>query len=202
MKTDSIQMILSAKYGPQESYTDEQLNTISSLSINRFDVVGDFLKIYPEELLRFPNLKRLSLDQCVIGEDFIEILVQLKNLEVLSLYNCEFMNSAEKVFQLPYLKKITLDGTEIPISYLDNSMLTTLILANITISDDVSFYVDELDIRNADILNWNFLKSKIGKLIVTATQYQNSPELQKYKKPIEIMDDIDPETVMEEVNLS
>ena len=58
-----------------------------------------------------------------------------------------------------------------------------------------------MDIQKADIVNWNFLNSKIGKLIVSSTQYKNSPELQNYTSYIEVRDDIDPDTVLEEVNV-
>ena len=202
MKTDYIQMILSSKFGIQETYSKEQLQEISSLTINRFDVVGDFLTIEPEELLQFPNLKRLALDQCVLGDDFISILAQLKFLESLSLYNCEFMGNASEIFHMPYLKRILLDGTEIPLSYLSDGMFTSIILSNITIEDDVFFYADEVNIRNADVINYSFLKSKIGKLIVSESQYHNSNELQNYISYIEVRDDTDPETVVEEVNHS
>ncbi len=201
MKTGSIQMILNSKFGPQDSYSDEQLQQISSLTINRFDVAGDFLSIEPEELLRFPNLRRLALDQCVLGSDFISVLLQLKNLETLSLYNCEFTDLAEEVFQLPYLKKILLDGTEIPMSYLKDGMFTSITLSNVEIKEDAFFYTDILDIRKADILNWNILNSKIEKLIVSESQFQHSEELQNYTSYIEVRDDVDADTILEEVNV-
>lgn len=201
MKTDSIKMILNSKFGPQESYSEDQLQQISSLTINRFDVVGDFLSIEPEELLKFPNLRRLALDQCVLGSDFIAILVQLKNLETLSLYHCEFMGHAEALFQMPYLKKILLDSTEIPMSYLKDGMFTSITLSNIEINENVFFYTDILDISKADVSNWNIIHSKIGKLIVSESQFQKNRELQNYSSSIEVRDDIDSNTILEEVNV-
>ena len=200
MKTDSIQSLLNAMYGPQESYTEEQLQGIDTLNINRFDVVGDITTIVPEELLKFPNLKNLSLQQCVIADDFIEVLLQLKNLETLNLYQCEFMEDASEVFKLPLLKNVLLEGTPIPLSYFKDSMMSSLVLSDITVEEDLSFYVDFLDIRRATIKNWNFLHSKIGLLLVGNTQYHESQELQNYKGALRVMDDNSPTHVVKEVN--
>ena len=200
MKTDSIQSLLNAMYGPQESYTDEQLQVVDTLNINRFDVIGDITNIVPNELLKFPNLKNLSLQQCVLADDFIAVLVQLKKLETLNLYQCEFMDDAKEVFQLPLLKNILLEGTKIPFDYINGSTLNSLVLVDVTIDEDLSLNVDFLDIRNATISNWNFLNSTIGLLIVSNTQYHESQELQNYAGAVRVMDDNSPTRVVKEVN--
>ncbi len=200
MKTDSIQSLLNAMYGPQDNYSDEQLQVIDSLNINRFDVSGEITNIEEKELLRFPNLKSLSLQQCVITDEFISILVQLKNLETLNLYQCEFTGDASKVFQLPLLKNVLLEGTYIPFSYLKDSMMGSLVLADITVEEDLSLYVDFLDIRRATIKNWNFLHNKIGLLLVSNTQYHEFQELQNYSGAVRVMDDSSPTHVVKEVN--
>ncbi len=200
MKTDSIQSLLNAMYGPQESYTDEQLQVVDTLNINRFDVIGDITNIVPDELLKFPNLKNLSLQQCVLADDFIAVLVQLKKLETLNLYQCEFMDDAKEVFQLPLLKNILLEGTKIPFEYIKGSILNSLVLVDVPIDEDLSINVDFLDIRNATINNWNFLNSTIGLLIVSNTQYHESQELQNYSGAVRVMDDNSPTRVVKEVN--
>ena len=200
MKTDSIQSLLNAMYGPQESYTDEQLQVVDTLNINRFDVIGDITNIVPKELLKFPNLKNLSLQQCVLADDFIAVLVQLKKLETLNLYQCEFMDDAKEVFQLPLLKNLLLEGTKIPFDYINGSTLNSLVLVDVTIDEDLSINVDFLDIRNATISNWNFLNSTIGLLIVSNTQYHESQELQNYAGAVRVMDDNSPTRVVKEVN--
>lgn len=202
MKTDSIQMILNSKYGAQEVYSEEQLQGISTLTVNRFDIVGDLLKIYPEELLQFPNLKKLSINQCIIGENFISILLELKNLEEIAFYNCDFTYNAEELFQSPNLKKILLDGTEAPISFFNNCVLSDLVLSNITINDTATFIVDELDIRNSKISDWDFLDNQIHKLVVNFSQYISNEKLQSYKSYLVIMDNDNPEMVIKEVNKS
>lgn len=202
MKTDSIQMILNSKYGAQEVYSEEQLQGISTLTVNRFDIVGDLLKIYPEELLQFPNLKKLSINQCIIGENFISILLELKNLEEIAFYNCDFTYNAEELFQSPNLKKILLNGTEAPISFFNNCVLSDLVLSNITINDTATFIVDELDIRNSKISDWGFLDNQIHKLVVNFSQYISNEKLQSYKSYLVIMDNDNPEMVIKEVNKS
>jgi len=200
MKTESIQSLLNAMYGPQEEYTSEQLEVIDTLNINRFDVSGEIIPIVPEELLKFPQLKSLSLQQCVIADNFIKVLNQLKNLESLSLYQCEFMEDASSIFQLPLLKNILIESTEIPASYLNNSMINSLVLSNIEVNEDIHFYVDYLDIRRAIIHNWNFLNNKIGLLVVSNIQYHESSELQNYNGPMKVMDDYSPTRIVKEVN--
>lgn len=202
MKTDSIQMILKSKFGLQEVYSQEQLQEISMLTINRFDIVGDLLKVYPEELLQFPNLKKLSINQCIVGESFISILLELKNIEEISFYNCDFTYNAEELFQLPNLKKVLLDGTEAPISFFNNCLLSTLVLSNMTINDTATFVIDELDIRKSKISNWSFLDNQIHKLVVNYSQYISNEELQHYKSYLVIMDNDNPEMVIKEVNKS
>ena len=202
MKTDSIQMILKSKFGLQEVYSQEQLQEISTLTINRFDIVGDLLKVYPEELLQFPNLKKLSINQCIVGENFISILLELKNMEEINFYNCEFTYNAEELFQLPNLKKVLLDGTEAPISFFNNCLLSTLVLSNMTINDTATFAIDELDIRKSKISNWSFLDNQIHKLVVDFYQYISNEELQHYKSYLVIMDNDNPEMIIKEVNKS
>ena len=199
MKTDSIQMILNSKYGPQV-YSEEQLQGILNLTINRFDIVGDLLKIYPEELLQFPNLKKLSINQCIVGEKFISILSELKNLEEIAFYNCDFTHNAEELFQLPNIKKVLLDGTEAPISFFNNCVLSSLALSIITINDTATFVIDELDIRKSKISDWSFLDNQINKLVVNFSQYTSNEELQSYKSYLVIMDNDNPELVIKEVN--
>jgi hypothetical protein len=140
------------------------------------------------------------LQQCVLADDFIAVLVQLKKLETLNLYQCEFMDDAKEVFQLPLLKNILLEGTKIPFEYIKGSIINSLVLVDVTIDEDLSLNVDFLDIRNATISNWNFLNSTIGLLIVSNTQYHESQELQNYSGAVRVMDDNSPTRVVKEVN--
>ena len=124
-------------------------------------------------LLQFPNLKKLSINQCIIGENFISILLELKNLEEIAFYNCDFTYNAEELFQSPNLKKILLDGTETPISFFNNCVLSDLVLSNITINDTATFIVDELDIRKSKISDWSFLDNQINKLVDDGIDYKD-----------------------------
>ena len=41
MKTDSIRDTLKMLFGDKDVYSQEEIDTINSLSINRFDIAGD-----------------------------------------------------------------------------------------------------------------------------------------------------------------
>jgi len=200
MKTESINNLLKAKFGEQNSYSKDQLAQVTNLTIQRFDIAGNVSEVFVNELELFPNLEEVMIQQCVIDDEFIHYLCGLSKLKSLSLLYCDLDGNFSNLLNIPTLKDICLDGTDVPISLFQNGMYDTLILSNIEISDNVTFYVNKLDIRKATITNWNFLSNKIDTLIVSNTQYHTFEELKNYSHYLLVMDDDDPETVLEEVN--
>lgn len=89
------------------------------------------LSSFPEEVLAYPNLKVLILDNQDI--DIHSEINKLKNLYYLSAKNCRLYNLPESIAKLQSLKHLYLDRnffTQIPNLLFDLRQLVTLSLAN------------------------------------------------------------------------
>ncbi len=200
MKTDSIRDTLKMLFGDKESYSQEEIDTINSLSINRFDIVGDIQEINYNDLLNFSNLEHLTIQQCILDDDAISILCKLKKLKSLTLLFCEFEGDYQRLFQLELLKDLCFEGTKINLGVLNGKMFDSLTIAQTEILEKVSFFANHLDISRANVKNWGFLENRINTLVVSYRQYRNNAFLSEYKGHIIVMED-DTDKVREEVNV-
>ena len=110
MKTNSIKNILELKYGFKDNYTQEELNKIEIINIDRFDIDGSILNIDFNELLLLSNLKYLTINKCIIDYN-IFIIINKLNLDTLVLSNCEIVDDVSDIVNNLKVKNLIIDNT-------------------------------------------------------------------------------------------
>ena len=144
-------------------------------------------------------MESLILDRCNIDDNVINNVVSLSKLKSLSLFNCEFINNPEKLFNMLNLKNLYIDNVIFDLNLLENNLYDSLILSNITINKYFNINVNRLDIKKCLILDFSFLSGNIKTLIVSEKQYQNYLPLQQYLGHMIIMEN-NGQMVLKEVN--
>lgn len=188
MKTKSIIDLLEIKFGYKENYSDEECNQIENLIINRFGFDDQIIEIDFEDLLHFKNLKELTLNQCMIDFKTISIIYLLKNLENLTLLNCDVVGDIYNVFSSLKIKKLTIDNTNIELDVINNLDINELILNNVEINSNINFNTYRLDIRKCKYERLNI--ENVEKLVISHSQYLEDKEFfDSYKEKLIIMED-------------
>lgn len=197
MKTDSIRNILELKYGFKDNYTQDELNKIESININRFDVDGSILNIDFNELLLLSNLKYLTINKCIIDYNIFEIIKNL-NLQTLILSNCEIVDNISDIVNGLKNKNIIIDNTNFNLAWFKDLYFNSIILNNINIDNNFIINTKTLDIRKCEINNYNFISiNVIPKLIISEKQYNSY--FNDYKGNLIIMEE-NGEFILKEVN--
>ena len=155
---------------------DENANykNIRELNIFGKDFDGEPLEVNFKDLLEFPYLEKLNIEYCMISNEEIEILSQLKELEELSFYSCEFEKSRLKNFSELNLKSLTIRNSyDFPLKIINNKTYQKLVLSHIKLKD-ISIAVNELYLYNMDI-DYPTLKNWIiNKLVITEDEYEKN----------------------------
>lgn len=199
MKTQSIKDLLELRFGEKDYYSEEELSSIKTLVMNRFNIVGEINNINFDDLLSFPNLESLTIQQCILNSEDISIISKLTKLKSITFLSCEFAGDYQDLFKLDLLKDLCFENTKIDLSLLDNGIFDNLILSNVDIDKNINFSVNKLNIAKANVLNWNFLNNRIDTLVVSDNQYNSSSELQNYSSHMIILE-ADTGMEKEEVN--
>ena len=198
MKSKIINDLLELKYGFKDSYSNEELESIESITINRFDVDGALLFFDFNELLYLNGLKELVIENYNIDEDIVNIISNL-NIKSLSLYNCEFVDDPSIVFGNE-LNSLVIDGTYIDLSLISNNFFEYLYIANMSIDESAVLNSNNLDISRALVSNLYFIRnSNINKIIVSEKQYENNKIILTNIPLVVIMED-NGQFVKQEVN--
>ena len=71
---------------------DEDLNEITSLYLNKLDLIGEPTDITIYDLIFFKNLKECTISNMNISDQELGVLNRLSNLESLQLNDCNFSN--------------------------------------------------------------------------------------------------------------
>ena len=200
MRTQSILDTLRANYGEEEYYSKEQLESITSLTINRFNIFNHIAEVSCHDLVYFPNLTSLTIQQCIIDDEFVESIKKLSKLTSISFIRCEFDGDYGDLFHMGLLKDLCFDGTSFDITLLNHGIFDTLVFSNIEISEKVEINVNRLNISKADVKDWGILENMIGTLVVSGDQYDNCRELHDYTGHIIVLED-NLQMIREEVNI-
>ena len=76
----------------KEPIYDEDLNEITSLYLNKLDLIGEPTDITIYDLIFFKNLKECTISNMNISDQELGVLNRLSNLESLQLNDCNFSN--------------------------------------------------------------------------------------------------------------
>jgi hypothetical protein len=200
MRTQSIIDTLNANFGEQESYSKEQLESITSLTINRFNILNHITEVSCHDLVYFPNLTSLTIQQCIIDEEFIASIKKLGKLSSITFIRCEFEGNYGDLFHMALLRDLCFDGTQVDVSLLNHGIFDTLVFSNMEISEKVEINANRLNISKANVKDWGILDNMIDTLIVSGEQYDNTEALHQYTGHIVVMED-NLQMIREEVNV-
>lgn len=103
---------------PKEPIYDEDLNKITSLSLDRLDLIEEPTDITIYDLVFFKNLKECTISNMDISNQELEVLNTLSKLESLQLNNCKFSN--EKKVRLNLKNLIINKCDDVKISVYDD----------------------------------------------------------------------------------
>lgn len=112
-----------------EPIYDEDLNKITELDLDRYDLVDDLTDITLEDIVFFNNLKKCYLTNFVFDDKNIKLLSKQKNLDFLQLNDCIFKNNEELSLGVKHL--VIVDSKNIDLQkYNDQQELQKLHIVN------------------------------------------------------------------------
>ena len=118
MKTESILRILESVYGKKDEYTPEELDRIETLTINRINPDNTLANVDFSDLLKFKNLKRLTIDGCVVDINVMAYINTVTELHSLSILNCDIVDDIYSFFGNSKIKVLKISNTNFDLSLL------------------------------------------------------------------------------------
>ena len=174
MKTENIKDIMELNFGEKEEYLESEYASITEISINRFNVVGDIVPIDFNELLYFTNLHNLIIKQCIIDKDIFDIILKLINLKNLYIDDCEVVDDISILFENKKFDTLIFDNINFDISELEKINSNNLYIYNTTLTEDLNLNVLKLDISNCEIKeNIHINCSALETLVINSSMYNN-----------------------------
>ena len=170
MNSDSIVKILENASINSNYYTSDELNSITTIVLNKMNYDGTILETDFNDLLKFPNLCNLTLNGFMIDNRLISILLKIPGLRVLTLNNCEIIEYIYMSFSKLRLYELNICNTNFNIGLL-NIELDKLILNNVEYGR-FKAHVDKLDVCKCNIDNVKeLLSSSFDTIIVSHDLY-------------------------------
>ena len=109
---------LDLKKDKSEPIYDEDLNKITELDLDRYDLVDDLTDITLEDIVFFNNLKKCYLTNFVFDDKNIKLLNKQKNLDFLQINDCVFKNNEELTLGVKHL--VIVDSKNIDLQKYNN----------------------------------------------------------------------------------
>ena len=170
MKTESILRILESFYGYKEEYTSEELDRIETLTITRVNPDNTLANVDFSDLLKFKNLRRLTIDGCIVDINVMAYVNTITGLKSLSLLNCDIVDNIYSFFGNSKIKILKVSNTNLDLSlitgYYERMTLSGVPLKNF------KPHVEVLNIYNCtipdykELMNYNF-----EELVISIDQY-------------------------------
>lgn len=158
IKTESIIDILEVTLNKKIDYvTIDDLGKVTYLRICKTSV-DDILTVDSNDLKLFNNLLELSVEGCMINEEFIENIKRLTKLNKISFINCDFVDDVSDYFENLTIDTLVLNGI-MGLNKITFSNINKLIIVassfNTTIKDigvvDISRSLDiNIDLSNSE----------------------------------------------------
>lgn len=109
---------LDLKKDKNEPIYDEDLNKITELDLDRYDLVDDLTDVTLEDIVFFNNLKKCYLTNFVFDDKNIKLLNKQKNLDFLQINDCVFKNNEELTLGVKHL--VIVDSKNIDLQKYNN----------------------------------------------------------------------------------
>ncbi len=187
MNSDSIVKILENASINSNYYTSDELNSITTIVLNKMSYDGTILETDFNDLLKFPNLCNLTLNGFIIDNRLVSILLKIPGLRVLTLNNCEIIEYIYMSFSKLRLYELNICNTNFNVGLL-NIELDKLILNNVEFGR-FKAHVDKLDVSRCNVDNVReLLSSSFDTIIVPHDLYfSNQSSFDDCKKKVIVM---------------
>lgn len=189
MRTESINRILEGFYGKKSDYTAEELDRIETLTINRINPDKTLADVDFSDLLNFKNLKRLTIDGCVIDISVMAYISTITDLFSLTLFNCDVVDDIYSFLGLSKIRSLKICNTNFDLSLL-SGYYERLTLVDVPLKQ-FKPHVEVLNIYNCDIPNYTeLLDYNFEELVISIEQYdKHEKEFESCGKRITVMED-------------
>ena len=173
-----------------EALENNNNNDIEELNIFGRDFNKEPLEVDFRDLLKFPNLKKLNIEDCLISQKEIEILLQLKQLEELSFYSCDFeIEKLNNIDQLNIKSLSIRNSYDFPIEKLDHKVYQKLVLSHMKLKDIMiivnELYLYDMEIDYETLKNW-----EIKQLIIDEEEYKKNEKFyENCRYEVDVLDE-------------
>ena len=164
----------------------EELLQIKKLTINRVGFGDRFQQLNYEEVDLFENLEEITLFNCMINDLLIENILKLNKLKILKIYNCDFVDLTENMFNNLHIEELTISNC-IGLRNVIIKYLIYLELKNI----EMNFWIKNVGILNLSKLNTKIRVGNIEnvkKIIISKENYNDKKYISIHSE-ITIVDD-------------
>ncbi len=172
---------------PVESIVKEDLSNIKTMTVDRISLDGSIKKINYEELLYFENLEELNIFNCMIEQKLMNVIINLKNLRILKIYNCDFVDYINNFFSMINLEELVISNC-LGIKNLTLENLKYLEIRNIDEMFSIK-NVECLNISNTRIPISRINLINVKKVIISEKNYKENAEQENINAIINIIDD-------------
>ena len=201
VKTTSILNLLNSMFDKKVGFTQEELDKITFVSISRMSYTGTLFDVDFSDLKLFKNLKKISIDHCMIDSSAMEIVASIPNLTNISLYNCDVLDNAYSSFNKIQTRNLLFSNTKIDLSKI-SGYFDTVTLENVDVRD-IECHGELIDISRCDIKDIDVITtSSFKEIIVSNNQYlEFQIFFDKCNKHIIVMEE-NGQFILKEVNLN
>ena len=146
----------------KENITKKDLEEVKEIVLNSEDILGEYNKVYIEEISLFPNLEEITIKNLGLK---LEDMQLLRNVKKVSFRNCE----VNGIGYLENVKELTINNTEI-IDFENITKLTN---------------IESLKLININLNQFDFIED-FKNLKELAIENVNGFEMEKIDKPLKI----------------
>ena len=187
--TQSIKECLEIEFNKNiNDISETDLKNVKSLILNRLDYDGSILNIDYNELAYFENLEHLDIMNCMINEELMKLILSLKKINSLNIYNSDFIDDCNLFFELLNLEKLSISNcigiNDVSFNNLKNLKLKNIV-GNIYVNN-----VKELNIYDLnDNKKNNLIIENVTNLIIKDSNKNLLTKINDKIKNITIVDD-------------
>ncbi len=178
---DELELVLGKFNG---EITEEDLSTITELTIRNFDIDGTILEFYLEDLQFFANLRKLTFVDMIIDIDTVNYIFN-SNINDLTFRNCELLCVIDKPFERIETLRVerTDNFKEEFLAYFPN--VKDLTFKGYTVTKDIPANVKKLNIANSTISDIGIIeRANLDELYISKDEYEKNTEF--YKKMLNV----------------
>lgn len=183
---DELELVL-GKFA--EEITEEDLNTITELTIRNFDLDGSVLDFYLEDLHLFNNLTKLTFRDMIIDIDTLNFVYN-SNINELNLLNCELICTIDKPFERIETLRVEYTDNFNEEYLLNFPNVKDLTFKGSSITREIPNNVKKLNIVNTTINDIGLIeRANLDELYISKIEYDKNTEFYKKMLNVFVFDD-------------